>query len=74
MISRCAGYCVKTYHLKYLHRTSDKEIHSIKEENVANESTLLVPVCLFFGGGNCVPKKNIQGKYQILKAFEEIKA
>lgn len=63
MISCSAGHCVKTYHLKHLHRASDKEIHNIREENVANESTLLVPVCLFIGKGNWVPKRNIQGKF-----------
>ena len=41
-----------------MHRASDKEIHNIREDNVANESTLLVPVCLFIGKGNWVSKRN----------------
>lgn len=57
------GLCIK-YHPKHLHRASDKEIHSIKEENVANESPLLVLVYLSIDKGNWVPKRSIQGKFK----------
>lgn len=58
----CWALCIK-HHPYHFHRASDKKTHSIWEENVANENTLLVLVYLFVDKGNWVPKRNIQGKF-----------
>ena len=57
----CWALC-KKHHPYHFHRASDKK-NSIWEENVANESTLLARVYLFIDKGNCIPKRNIQGKF-----------
>lgn len=56
MISCYAGHCVKSPS-KHLHRASDKIIHSIRQKNIAYESTLLVLILLFIAKGTWVPKK-----------------